>query len=243
MIKNWLAGLGMLSLMPGMATAAETGIGLRASTLGAGAELSIGLLDRLVLRVPFNTFRYSDDITEDDIRYDGELQLRTVGLLADVHIFGGGFHLTGGLYSNGNEINLLASEATGNESFQVGDRSYRSDPNNPFELTAGLDFGSVAPYAGIGWGNAAQAENNGVYFKLELGVLFQGSPSAEANGSGSVCDVTSPDCTTTSFDVEGNDPRAAIFREELERERADLEAGLDDFKLYPVAGFSIGYRF
>lgn len=242
-MKKWLAGLLMLAAAPGAATAAETGIGLRASTLGAGAELSVGLLERLVLRVPFNTFRYSDDITEGDITYDGELELRSVGLLADVHLFGGAFHITGGLYSNGNEINLLASEATGNESFQVGNRSYRSDPDDPFELRAGLDFASVAPYAGVGWGNAAQGERSGVYFKLELGVLFQGSPSAEAEASGRVCETDSPDCSSTSFDVEGNDPRAVGFQEELERERADLEAGLDDVKLYPVAGFSIGYRF
>lgn len=242
-MKRWLVGLLVLAAAPGAATAAETGIGLRASTLGLGAELSVGLLDRLVLRVPFNTFRYSDNITEDEISYDSELELRTVGLLADLHAFGGGFHMTAGLYSNGNELNLLASEATGNDSFQVGNQRYRSDPSDPFELTAGLDFESVAPYAGIGWGNAAQAERNGVYFKFELGVLFQGSPRAEADGSGSVCEAESPDCSATSFDVEGNDPRAVAFRDELERERADLEAGLDDFDLYPVAGLSVGYRF
>lgn len=242
-MKKWLAGLLVLAAAPGTATAAETGVGLRASTIGFGAELSVGLLDRLVLRVPFNTFRYNDDLTEDEIRYDGELELRTVGLLADLHPFGGGFHMTGGLYSNGNELNLIASEATGNDSFQVGNQRYRSDPEDPFELTAGLDFESVAPYAGIGWGNAARAERSGVYFKFELGVLFQGSPRAEAAGSGSVCEAESPNCSATSFSVEGDDPRAEGFREELERERANLEAGLDDLDLYPVAGFSLGYRF
>lgn len=243
-MKRGLAGLLLLAATTQPAAAADTGIGLRASTLGLGAEFAVSLLDRLVLRVPFNTFSYSDEITEDEIRYDADLDLRSVGLLADYSVFGGGFHISGGLYSNGNELNLLASEATGNESFQVGNQRYRSDGSDPFELTAGLDFESVAPYAGIGWGNAARAENRGVYFKFELGVLFQGSPQAKANAVGSVCEDTGTECAAgTSFDVEGNDPRAQIFRQELDRERKDIEDSIDDYDLYPVAGISLGYRF
>lgn len=242
-MKRLLAAILLTIGGQGQVVAAETGIGLRASTLGVGAELSVGLLERLVLRIPFNTFRYSSDITEEGITYDGELSLRSVGLLADVHPFGGTFHVTGGAYSNGNELALLANEQSGNATFPVGNREYRSAPDDPFALSARLDFDSVAPYAGIGWGNAAQAQDRGVYFKLELGVLFQGSPRAEAKGRGSVCEADSNDCSGDAFNVEDDDPRAEAFRDELERERRSLESSLSEFRFYPVAGFSLGMRF
>ncbi|MHA7833928.1 MAG: hypothetical protein ACX94A_05540 [Algiphilus sp.] len=235
--------LGMaLAILTGSAQATDIGVGLRASTLGLGAEVSITMLDGLNLRIPVSGFNYSDDITEDDIRYDADLELLTVGLLADYHVFGGGFHLTGGVASNGNELKLLASEATGNQSFQVGNQTYVSDPNDPFELRAGLDFNSVAPYLGIGWGNAASGGGN-FYFKFEAGALFQGSPQASASASGSACNESTQTCAVTSFDVEGDDRRAQEFREELERERRALEEQIDEFDIYPVVGLSIGYRF
>jgi len=224
------------------ASAAELGVGLRASTLGLGAELSITMLDGLNLRIPVSGFNVSDDVTEDDIRYDADLELLTVGLLADYHVFGGGFHVTGGVASNGNKLKLLASEETGNESFQVGTQTYVSDPNDPFELRAGLDFNSVAPYLGLGWGNAASGDG-ALYFKFEAGALFQGSPQASASASGSVCNDSSQTCSVTSFDVESNDPRAQQFRLELERERQTIEDQIDEYDIYPVVGLSVGYRF
>lgn len=226
----------------GAAHAVDLGVGVRASTLGLGAELSITMLDRLNLRIPVSGFDYSDDITEDDIRYDADLELLTVGLLADYHVFGGGFHVTGGVASNGNELNLLASEATGNESFEVGNQTYVSDPNDPFELRAGLAFNSVAPYVGLGWGNAARGDS-AFYFKFEAGALFQGSPKASASASGSACNASTQTCSLTSFDVEGDDPRAQQFRQELEQERQTIEEQIDEFDIYPVVGLSIGYRF
>lgn len=224
------------------AHAVDLGVGVRASTLGLGAELSISMLERLNLRIPVSGFDYSDDITEDNIRYDANLELLTVGLLADYHVFGGGFHVTGGVASNGNELKLLASEDTGNESFEVGNQTYVSDPNDPFELRAGLDFNSVAPYVGLGWGNAARGDS-ALYFKFEVGALVQGSPKASASASGSVCNESTQSCSFTSFDVEGNDPRAQQFRQELEQERQTIEEQIDEFDIYPVVGLSIGYRF
>ncbi|MCK5770733.1 hypothetical protein [Algiphilus sp.] len=240
-MKRWISTLALLAGGIGPVHAADIGAGVRASTLGLGAELSIGLLDRLVLRIPVSTFTYSDDVEEDGINYDGDLDLLTVGLFADVHVFGGAFHITGGLASNGNELNLRASEATGNESFEVGSNTYVSDPDDPFELRAGIDFESVAPYIGIGWGNAVHAERNSVYFKLELGVLYQGSPQATASATGSVRDADTP--LAPSFDVNSADPRAQAFRQQLEAERATLEDDIDEYDLYPVLGVSVGYRF
>ncbi|MEQ9012463.1 hypothetical protein [Algiphilus sp.] len=241
MKRRILFGMGLAALCAN-ASATDIGVGLRASTLGLGAEVSISMLNGLNLRIPVSGFNYNDDLTEDDIRYDADLELLTVGLLADYHVFGGGFHVTGGVASNGNELKLLASEATGNERFQVGNQTYVSDPNDPFELRAGLDFNAVAPYLGIGWGNAASGQGK-FYFKFEAGALFQGSPQASTAASGSACNTSTETCALTSFDVQSDDPRAQQFRVELERERRAIEEEIDEFDIYPVVSLSIGYRF
>lgn len=244
MIRNTLSSIlvgGTLIWSTPVAAVENVSLGLRASTLGAGVELSVAMLDRLTLRIPVNGLRYSDDFEEGGIAYDGDLDLFSVGLLADFHVFGGAFHLTGGLFSNGNELNLRADEGTGNTVFPVGNARYRSDPEDPLTITAGLDFDSVAPYAGIGWGNAASGTSS-LYVKFELGVLLQGSPAARAQASGSARDADAPE--NGSFQVnDATDPRAQRFREQLTAEARTLEGSLDDFDIYPVVSLSLGYRF
>lgn len=222
------------------AQAASTALGARVSTLGLGLEASFGLNDYLNLRLPFNLFNYSFDDSQDGVPYDGKLKLKSIGAQIDYHPFKGTFFLTGGLFANGNKLDLLARDKTGTEEYEIGDndRVYTSDTSDPLTLKGGLDFNSAAPYIGLGWGNAIQGASS-FYFRFELGAYFQGSAKVGLDASGSAVDQQ----TGQSFSTTGNSPEAQLFQAELEEERQSLEHDLSDYDIYPVVGFTFGYRF
>jgi len=88
--------------------------------------------------------------------------------------------------------------------------------DNP-DLKAEITFKTSAPYLGLGWGHAPQGR--GLTMSLEIGVLYQGSPQVKF---------------TSSSDVDQAD---------LDREAAELQGELDDYKYYPQFAFAVGYRF
>jgi hypothetical protein len=216
----------------------DVAAGFRVGTLGLGAEATIGISDRVNVRVPFNLFNYNYDQTEDGIDYKGKLNLQSVGALVDVHPFKGSFYLSAGIFSNGNKLKLHASDPSGTEEYEIGDRSYTSDPSNPLALKGGTDFNSMAPYLGLGWGNAIQGASS-VYFRFELGAYFQGAGKVKLDASGRAVDTQ----TQSSFDVDDGSPEAMVFQANLEQERASLEDDIEDFKIYPAVSLALGYRF
>lgn len=237
MFTAGLTGAALLGVAP-LASAVDAAAGARLGTLGYGIEGTIGVNERLNLRVPFSVLPYDKDFEEDDIEYNGKLDFSTIGVLADFHPFKGSFFISGGLMSNGNTVKIKASDNTGNEEYELGETTYTSDPNDPLKLRGKLDFDSLAPYAGFGWGNPIQGSSNW-YFRFELGALFQGSPKIGLDASGSAQEQGSG----TSFEVNGNSPEAQQFQADLEDERQSLESDISEFDIYPVINFSLGYRF
>jgi len=216
----------------------DVAAGFRVGTLGLGAEATIGLSERINVRVPFNVFNYDYDQTEDGIDYKGKLNLQSIGALVDVHPFKGWFYLSAGLFSNGNKLKLHASDPTGTEEYEIGDRTYTSDTSDPLALKGGTDFNSVAPYLGLGWGNAIQGASN-VYFRFELGAYFQGAGKVKLDAGGRAVDTE----TGSSFDVDDGSPESLVFQANLEEERASFEDDIEDFKIYPAISLALGYRF
>ena len=234
-----MAGASMLVSVPSQAAAVA--VGAKVSTLGFGAEATLGINDYLNLRVPFNTFNYDyDDKDGGDVAYEGKLKLNSFGAQLDVHPFKGSFYLTGGLFANGNKINAKAETTDASEAYEVGDRDYYTDPNDPLALRGRIDFNKTVPYAGFGWGNAIQGDSN-FYFRFELGAYFQGAPEIGLTPSGSA--TTGPNGTGDRFSVDDNSAAAQQFRADLEKERADLEDDTKDYKIYPVIGLALGWRF
>ena len=244
MRKTFLA----LAVVAGAATfasspshAAAVAIGAKASTLGLGAEATIGINDYLNVRVPFNTFSYDyDDKDGGDVAYEGKLKLNSFGAQLDVHPFKGSFYLSGGLFANRNKINAQARSTDASEAYEIGDNDYYTNPNEPLALDGRIDFKKTVPYAGFGWGNAIQGDSS-FYFRFELGAYFQGAPKIELTPSGSA--TTGPNGTGESFSVDDNSAAAQQFRAELDQERADLRDDTKDYKIYPVVGLALGWRF
>lgn len=228
MNKTLFAGL--LALLPFSASAFDVGVGIKGGTLGLGAEATFQIVEKLNLRASFQTYDDTDSFTEDGIHYDGDATLETAGITLDWHPFNGNFRISAGAFSNGSEFNLVANC---NQPCDIDNSQYLSNAANPGKVTAAIDFKSLAPYFGIGWGNALRGGK--WYLGSDIGVMLQGTPQASLTASG-------------QFDRQGlavvtvnaNDP---VFQAELRREEQNLQDQMDDFELYPVINLSLGYRF
>lgn len=212
-------------------------VSLKAGTLGAGVELDYAFNKNFNVRVQLNSFTYDDSFDEDGITYSGDLELKSVGLLADWRPFSGVFKLTGGAYKNDNKISA-AAVSNGDAEFEIGDYSYAGSASDPLTLAANMDLGNgTAGYLGFGWGNSY---SSGFSFSLDIGVLFSGSAQASIAASGTAYRVDNPD---VQFDVAGSSAEAQMFRDEIEAERRNLQGDLDEFEYYPVISIGLGYRF
>lgn len=208
--------------------AAQVALGAKAGTLGAGAELTVGLSRQLNTRLGLNAFDYSERREASDIEYDGEASLRTATALLDWHPGSGGFRLTGGIVYNGTEVTGSSlPPASG-----VYDLGGVPVPVSILgTLDAKADFDPVVPYAGLGWGNAV-SEGKKLGFFVDLGVIFQGEADVELTPN---IPAGSPINTTP-----GARDALEIL---LSREERDLEDEAADYDLYPVVAIGLTYRF
>ena len=211
--KSFLIPVAALLLCAtGPAAAESFALGLKAGTTGLGVEGTWRLTDSVNLRGGYYAFDYSTDVEETGVVYDGDLRLRNAALFTDWHAFGGRFRLSGGVIQTGNEF-LGAAEGE----VEVGQNVYFA------ELDAKVGWSTLAPYLGIGLGNAVRGGRWS--FSFDLGVMYTGSPTVRLNGT--VDDPT----------------LQAQFDEDLERERAELADELSDAKYYPVLSIGFAYRF
>ena len=185
----------------------------KVSTLGLGGELTKRAVSNVNARVGFNTFSYDMDFSADDVEYDLGLDFLSYSALVDWHVFGGSFRISGGALINENEFSL---DATPTESMTIGDNTYSvSDIGT---LSGDITFENVAPYIGIGWGNAV-APTKKWGFTSDFGVAFTGAPDVSLSSTGLVSQV------------------------DLSKESEDIEDELSIINIYPVISLGLFYRF
>lgn len=221
------------------------GVSLNASILmGLGISVGVPVGDRFNVRGVYNGFSYDDEFEddEDNLTYDAELKLSSLGLMGDWHPFRGAFRVTAGLLSNGNELDLNAQDAGG--TFEVGDCTYASGAGAPLAIDGLIDWRSSAPYLGIGWGGNMNADK-GFFGTFDIGVMFSGAPKAKLAGSGTAQVVagSAPQCGAGGFTVGDGSPQDQVFQDELRTAENDANEEADDFKLWPNISFGFGWRF
>src|SRR5690606_18211267 len=126
-----------------------------------------------------------------------------------------------------------------NDQYEVGGREYTATGR----IDGDVDFGSAAPYLGLGWGGTTSGTGFGLSF--DAGVLFADAPAVALAAQGRACDSTLTACDPSGpsgFDVESSDLRAQAFRDELDNEREEVEQDIEGLRYWPVVSLGLHYR-
>ena len=192
--------------------------GLKAGTLGFGAEASWRPIGWFDFRAGGNFFDYDDSGAQAGVNYDATLKLNTYYLTGNFRFPLSPFRLTAGAFGNNNEVRMVSQDMT---AFYLGDNAVPYLPDEVGTLQSVASFDGVSPYVGAGFDFDIL---NRLGLSLDFGVLWQGDPIV----------------TLTADGLLGSDPG---FLADLEAERQQLEKEVEDLKAYPVVSVSFNFNF
>jgi hypothetical protein len=190
----------------------------RSGSLGFGGELMVNFLPQVNGRFGVTYFPLSVDGEIGDVNYDFDLRVLTFPLTADWYPFKNPFHLSAGIIVNETSIDL---DTRSSASLTIGGTTYSAAELGA--VRGDVSFNRIAPYVGIGWGNAFGKEKRWGILS-DLGVAFLGKPKVALSATGPIA----------------SDP---TFMGDLAREEQELEDDLDILRFYPVFSISLFYRF
>jgi len=213
-----LAALAAGSAAVAGAAQAQVAIGGGIGTTGASVEAQVKVAPGLSLRGGYNYFEYEADDTYDDIAYQGDLDLTTVGAFLDWHPFGNSFFLSGGAFIGEKG---LALSATPTANVEIGSQTFT--PAQVGTLNMAADLEETAPFVGLGWDTTF--ENPGIGFRFLAGAMFTGSPQVDLTSTG------------------GSLSSDANFQTQLAAEEQALQNDIDDYEIYPVVQAGLTFSF
>lgn len=191
-------------------------LGVKAGTLGFGAEATWRPVPYLDLRAGANAYSLDRDGTEAGIDYDGNADLQTAYATLNLRVPLSPFRVTAGVFSNSNELSLTSRDTS---TFQIGSQTYTSSEVGTLRANAG--FEDWAPYVGVGF-DFRLLDTLGLH--LDGGVLRQGSPVVTLSADGPIA----------------SNPQ---FQQQLAAERTELQNSVDDYELYPVVSVGLSFNF
>lgn len=198
-------------------------VSVSAGTTGIGLHLVMPYNAKTNFRVGFNGYDYSGTGTTEDATYTVSAKLRTVDALLDYFPSAGAFRLTGGLIYNGNKGDLIA-RPRGGTSYTFNGTTYSVSAVG--DIHGDVEFNKIAPYLGIGYGNAAR-KDGGWSFAADLGVMFQGTPEV----------------TLRSSDCRAGTDTCSQLATDLAAENAEWREKAEDYRFYPVLRVGLAYKF
>lgn len=188
-------------------------------TLGVEAGMEAQINKYLSLRVGAGYLGWSFDNEIDDVNYEFDFSLFTLGGYLDWHPTASGFRLSAGVLYNANDFDGSASPSP-LKTYEFGGTDYLGAVLG--DLDASAEFNQVAPYLGLGYGNTF-GEGSPWSFQVDLGVMYWGSP----------------DVTLTS----SNSALVPGLQENLNKEVNKIEDDLEILSIYPVFSMGLAYRF
>lgn len=212
----------------------QVGIGLSASTLGAGVQGVLGVTQKSHVRVGFNALNYSENFYKDGANYAGKLRLRSVQATYDQFLWRS-FHVSGGLLAWNGDRGSFTTTIPGGQSFTLGSARYYSDSANPVSAAGSATFNEVAPVVLLGFGNLLSGREKHFGYSIEAGIAFQGPPRVNLNLAGTACsDSAQTRCTTTA---------SPAIQSGVQAEQTKLDNNLNFLQYYPIIAITLGYRF
>ena len=198
--------------------------GFKIGSLGVGFDVAAPIVDGVGVRFNLNGMKYKKSETINDISYDGDLTLLTVGMLLDYFPFDNAFRVSGGAYYNGNKFAGSATPNFATPDIIVGDTAYNEDRIKRLDTDITVD--NFAPYLGIGWGNDTREKGWGL--SLDVGAMYHGTPQSNL-------DVVI-NSAVTAVD-------AAAIKADVAKESQRHQDDIGDFKFYPVIMVGLNYTF
>jgi len=213
-----IASLTTLASAPMFAGDGTLAIGVTGGTLGIGPELSLRPIEHLGVRANLHWLSFSHHEDVDDISYDGDLGLLSIGAVLDWYPFDGGFRVSAGARWSGNELDLSATPAS---DVTIGGTTYT--PAEIGRLTGTVEANPIAPVLTLGYGGDL---SRGLAFGIEAGVMFQGAAKIEnLRARGGLLE---------------SDPGLLL---DLEDEEKRIEDEIDSYRFWPVVQVMLQYRF
>lgn len=234
----YLRFIGFLSLLispitvdaaeqPVVSSPRNFGVAIHASTLGIGPDLTYVINPYVKVGVSSSYFSHSISKVFDftgvaqaivPITIEAQMRPLTVGTIVDIHPFGGAFYIRGGLFYNGNQVNLNASFNSVSVYFNGSLYTFNAQGAGKGKI----HFNRIAPYAGLGfnWGS----EN--VYLTFDAGILFQGKAKAK------VTELTGLAAAALPQDIKN-----------FEKEAEDQINKYSLVRLYPVVSLGVCFKF
>ncbi|MBV8201837.1 MAG: hypothetical protein JOZ15_14535 [Acidobacteria bacterium] len=228
-----LAALATAAALAGLAAgarpaAAQLTVDIQAGTLGIGGGLAWPFAPQLAVRVSGNAW---SGLTRSERaggnRYQARLSLGSAAALVDWHPAANGFRLSAGGMYDANRVEG-DSEPSSAGTYAIGNLQLPASLVGT--LHGKIDYPSLAPYVGLGWGTAPHA-GPGFGAAVDLGVAFIGRPRvtlAPEPPPGSPLD--SP-------------VAMALLAPQLAIEEGRVEQKIDGYRYYPVLAVGISYRF
>jgi hypothetical protein len=213
-----------IAALPMTSNAANVGASVAVGTTGLGFHMTLPATANVNARIGANYLGRSYLESTAQVDYDLKMTLNTVEALLDWHPLENGFRVTGGLAYNGNKINATGKSNVAG-SYIIQGRTYTAA--NAGTINGSIDFKKIAPYVGIGWGNAIAKEKEGWSAFADVGGLIQGSANTSLTNSG--CTAPAPICTQLAADIAA--------------EKQALNDKANKFKVYPVLRIGLSYKF
>jgi hypothetical protein len=235
--RKFASAIFLLLLFPTLSSAQVLfGVAVSAGTLGIGPQGAVSVTRYSNVQGGFNFFNYTDNFTKDGIDYRGTLKLRSVDLTYDQYFpHTGGLHVSAGaLIYNGLSANATASVPPG-QTFSLGNTTYFSGASNAVSGTGTVSFRKAAPMILIGFGNLLPRSHRHFGLSFEAGVVFQGSPAAILNLTGTACVISA-----TAGCLDTSNP---IVQANVQSEQNKLNRDLHPFSYYPVIQLAFSYKF
>lgn len=186
-------------------------------------------------RASWMDFKYSDEWNDMDL--EAQFHNNSLGLLVDVHPFGGKFRISAGL--NFAPLSVKANgtmDAAGYRGeYSWGGYDYRVDSGKG-TVHGEYKWDRVQPYLGIGWSSDGSGTRS-LYFHCDLGVNFIGKGNFTVSSSGDV--QQRPTGSGSDWKPVNN----GMLRDAFMKEGKDFFDIADKIIVYPVLQFGMGYRF
>jgi len=210
------------------------GLGVGAGTLGAGIQAATAVARRTNIRGGFNYFPYNLSGTGNGLSYSGKLRLESAELLVDEYLAGPLHISAGALVYNGFQATGSVN-VPGGQTFTLNGTTYFSEATNPVTGTGAVTVRKAAPEVLFGLGNLLPRGHRHFGVNFDLGVVFQGSPSALLNLNGSTCVTPLGGCSAISAN--------STVQANIAAEQNKINKDLKPFGFYPVLRITFGSKF